>query len=186
MKKLFVIALSAAMALSLVACGAKAENNVEENKQSTTSEQIVDTTTDDTKVDTVSTPSVYTNKYTNLDKEALLAEISKYSGVTVVATANADGTPNIAILTPGVAGEYIVFNTAPNTTQENIRRDKKAEMIFDIVNTTAETKEERHKGATLKLELMEDATVIEELKKESQFISDISMVCKIVEVMPVG
>lgn len=169
MKKFVVIAISAIMALSLVACGNSAEEN---NKE---------------KQDVVATASTYTNKYTNLDQATLMEEIANYTGVTVLATTNADGTPNIGVFTPGVADDsHIVFNLAPNTTKENILRDKVAEMVFDKTNIAAETKEERHQGATIKLELEEDQSVLEELKKNNEYVTDGSLVCKIVEVMPIG
>ena len=81
MKKIIPLALSAVMAFSLVACG-----SAPADKASST--------------DAVSTPSVYTKQYTNLDQPTLLEEIDKYTGVSVIATTNADGTPNNAILTP--------------------------------------------------------------------------------------
>ncbi len=171
MKKIFALALCAVLALGLVACG----NAADADKPAAGA-------------DAVSTPSVYTNLYTNLDQAAVLEEIAKYSGVTVVSTANADGTPNIAILTPGAAGDdsHIVFNVAPNTTQENLLRDKVAEMVFDKADPTAATKEERHQGAVLRLELEEDKDVLDSLKEINEYITDNSLVCKIVEVMPIG
>ena len=173
MKKFLAMILCAVLALGLVACGAASDTTTENPAEGT---------------DAVSTPSVYTNKYTNLDQAAVLGEIAKYSGVTVVATTNADGTPNIAILTPGAAGDdsHIVFNLAPNTTAENIRRDKVAEMVFDKNNPAAETKEGRHQGATLRLELEEDQAVLDSLKEINEYINDNSLVMKLVEVMPVG
>ncbi len=175
MKKYIAVIMSAVVALSLVACGEKAVDNK------------TNTDNKDNKQDVVSLASTYTNRYTNLDQKALLEEIAKYSGVTVVATTNVDGTPNIAIFTPAAAGDnHIVFNLAPNTTKDNVLREKVAEMVFDKTNPTAETKQERHQGAVVKLALEEDQQVIEELKKSNDFISDISLVCKIVEVMPIG
>ena len=108
--------------------------------------------------------------------------------MSVVSTVNADGTPNIAIFTPGAAGDdsHIVFGLADNATKANLLRDKVAKMVFDIPNTAAETKEERHQGAVVKLELEEDQTVLDELKKGNEYITDASLVCKIVELLPVG
>ena len=177
MKKFLALILCAVLALGLVACGAASDSTTEPAESAQTEN-----------TDAVSTPSVYTNKYTNLDQAAVLGEIAKYSGVSVVATTNADGTPNIAILTPGAAGDdsHIVFNLAPNTSAENIRRDKVAEMVFDKNNPAAETKEGRHQGATLRLELEEDADVLAALKEKNEYINDNSLVMKLVEVMPVG
>ena len=172
MKKLFAIALSAVLAVSMVACSSGAEEGQKEEVK-----------------DVVATASTYSNKYTNLSQEELLTEISRYSGVTVVATTNPDGTPNIAIFTPGAVNDHIVFNTAPCTTMDNLRREKTAEMIFDKVNVAAETKEGRHQGAAVKIALEEDEAVINELKSTeigAAYINDNTVICKIVEVMPVG
>ncbi len=172
MKKFLAIMMCAMLALGLAACGAASESSSANGE----------------KLDAVTTPSVSTNMYTNLDQAALLEEIGKYSGVTVVSTVNADGTPNIAILTPGVADEnHIVFNLAPtNATMTNLKRDKIAKIVFDKPNTAAQTKEERHQGAVVRLELEEDTAVLDELKASNEYITDSSLVCKIVEVLPVG
>ena len=168
MKKMMTLALTAVLAVSLAACGTDA--------------------TSPAQADVVSTPSVYTKQYTNLDQPTLLAEIDAYTGVSVIATTNADGTPNNAILTPAACGDdsHIMFEMAPNTTKENLMRDKVAEMVFDIPNTTAETKEERHAGAVVRLELEEDPAVLEELKANNELIRDHMVICKIVELMPLG
>ncbi len=173
MKKLTTVVLSTVLALSLTACA---------------NSEKADGKTPNGEADATATASVYTNRYTNLDQATLLQEIAQYSGVTVVSTVNADGTPNIAILTPGTAGdeEHIVFNLAPNATKANILRDKVAEIVFDKVNTAAETKEERHQGAVVRLELEEDQAVLDALKEQSKNVTDGSLVCKIVEVQPVG
>ena len=101
---------------------------------------------------------------------------------------NADGTPNIAIFTPGAAGDdsHIVFGLADNATKASLLRDKVAKMVFDIPNTAAETKEERHQGAVVKLELEEDQDVLADLMASNDRITENSLVCRIVEVLPVG
>lgn len=171
MKKIAALALCAALTLSLAACAPAAEKP-EADKEP----------------DAVTTPSVTTGKYTNLTQAELLDAIAAYSGVSVVSTVNADGTPNIAIFTPGAAGDdsHIVFGLADNATKTNLLRDKVAKMVFDIPNTAAETKEERHQGAVVKLELEEDQAVLDELKKGNEYITDASLVCRLVEVLPVG
>lgn len=177
MKKnsLVLLALAGVMALSLTACS---QPDAGESSPAPT----------DGNTDAVTTASVTTGLYGNLTQQELLDAIAAYSGVSVVSTVNADGTPNIAIFTPGAAGDdsHIVFGFADNATKTNLLRDKVAKMVFDIPNTSAETKEERHQGAVVKLELEEDADVLAELMANNERITENSVVCRIVEVLPVG
>lgn len=170
MKKFLIILTSLILVFSLAACNSGSQTN--------SSSQ---TTTDQT-----STPSKTTNLYTNLDQPALMEAISQYQGVCTVSTVNADGTPNLAVFVPGAVGdEYVVFGWAENATKANVLRDKKAVMSYDIVNLAAEEKTGRHTGAIVKLELVEDEKVLEELKAEGA-ISDYSVLLKITEVLPIG
>lgn len=175
MKKnaLVLAALAGVMALSLTACSQPAGGDTSGGTPST---------------DAVTTASVTTGLYGNMSQQELLDAIAAYSGVSVVSTVNADGTPNIAIFTPGAAGDdsHIVFGLADNATKANLLRDKVAKMVFDIPNTAAETKEERHQGAVVKLELEEDADVLAQLQESNESVSEASVVLKIVEVLPVG
>ncbi len=155
MKKnsLVLLALAGVMALSLTACS---QPDAGESSPAPT----------DGNTDAVTTASVTTGLYGNLTQQELLDAIAAYSGVSVVSTVNADGTPNVAIFTPGAAGDdrsHIVFGFADNATKTNLLRDKVAEMVFDIPNASADTKEERHQGAVVKLELEEDADVLADL-----------------------
>lgn len=172
-KSLALLALAGAMTFSLAACG---QSKTEAGKSAGNG------------ADAVTTASVTTGKYSNLSLPELLNEIASYSGLSVVSTVNADGTPNIGIFVPGVAGDenHIVFGFADNATKANLERDKVAKMVFDIPNPSAETKEERHKGAVVKLELEEDADVIASLMASNERVTETSTVCKIVEVLPVG
>lgn len=175
MKKnaLVLAALAGVMALSLTACSQPAGGDTSGGTPST---------------DAVTTASVTTGLYGNMSQQELLDAIAAYSGVSVVSTVNADGTPNIAIFTPGAAGDdsHIVFGFADNATKANLLRDKVAKMVFDIPNTAAETKEERHQGAVVKLELEEDQDVLADLMASNDRITENSLVCRIVEVLPVG
>ena len=118
----------------------------------------------------------------------LLVCIKQVPDDSVSVGLNADGTPNIAIFTPGAAGDdsHIVFGFADNATKANLLRDKVAKMVFDIPNTAAETKEERHQGAVVKLELEEDQDILADLMANNDRITENSVVCRIVEVLPVG
>lgn len=177
MKKnsLVLLALAGVMALSLTACS---QPDAGESAPAPT----------DGSTDAVTTASVTTGLYGNMSQQELLDAIAAYSGVSVVSTVNADGTPNIAIFTPGAAGDdsHIVFGFADNATKTNLLRDKVAKMVFDIPNTAAETKEERHQGAVVKLELEEDQDVLADLMANNDRITENSVVCRIVEVLPVG
>ena len=190
MKKFAVVAISALLALSLVACGSAAPAESAPAESAPASSVAAESAPAESTpaVDAVTTPSTTTGLYTNLELPQLLEEIAKYSGVSVVSTVNADGTPNIAILTPGAAGDdsHIVFNLAPNATRENMLRDKVAMMAFDKPNTAAETKAERHTGAVVKLVLEEDQDVIAALAENSQFIVEGSLVFQVAEVRAVG
>ena len=172
MKKnaLVLAALAGVMALSLTACS---QPDAGESSPAPT----------DGNADAVTT-----GLYGNMSQQELLDAIAAYSGVSVVSTVNADGTPNIAIFTPGAAGDdsHIVFGFADNATKTNLLRDKVAKMVFDIPNTAAETKEERHQGAVVKLELEEDQDVLADLMANNDRITENSVVCRIVEVLPVG
>ena len=139
------------------------------------------------KSDAVTTPSVYTNLYTNLDQAGVLEAMSQYRGLCNVATVNADGTPNLAIFVPGVADEsHIIFGWADNATKSNVQRTKEAVITYDVTNPAAETKEGRHCGAVLKVVLEEDQAVLDAIYSANESISDKVVILKIVEVLPIG
>lgn len=177
MKKLAALALTAALTLSLAACGST-KPDVEKPTAGTGTNGGADV---------VATASVVTDKYTNLDKQGLLDAIAAYSGVSVVATVNPDGSPNNAIFVPGAVDGYLVFGLAENATKANLLRDKQAVLVFDIPNTAAETKEGRHTGAVAELKLVEDQKIIDDLKAaNSDRVNDTSVICEITEVRAVG
>ena len=135
----------------------------------------------------IATASATTGLYTNLDQAALLEAIGQFKGLCNVSTVNADGTPNIAIFVPGVAdASHIFFNWADNATKANVLREKTAIMSYDIADPTAEEKAGRHSGAVVKLELEEDQDVLADLMASNDRITENSLVCRIVEVLPVG
>lgn len=137
--------------------------------------------------DAVTTPSVYTNLYTNLDQAGVLEAMSQYQGLCNVATVNADGTANLAIFVPGVVDDsHIMFGWADNATKANVQRTKEAVITYDIANPAAETKEERHRGAVLKVVLEEDQAVLDAIYAANESISDAFVILKIVEVLPIG
>lgn len=203
MKKILATIFGAALVLSLVACAPSTNTtnqnsggNDNDNTPPSAGTQTTDSTDSKTQgqgVDAVSTPSIATNLYTNLDKAAVFTAIQQYKGVCVVATVNADGTPNIAQFVPGALGDsHIMFGWAPSSsgTKDNFLRNGEAMMLYDVVNLAGETKEERHQGAKLIIVPETDETVIakltEDLPQESKERLASAVICKVVEVLPLG
>jgi flavin reductase (DIM6/NTAB) family NADH-FMN oxidoreductase RutF len=123
-------------------------------------------------VDAVTTASVPTNAYTNMSREELLASIATYTGVCMVSTVNAGGTPNIAVFQPtAIPPDHVAFGWAPNATKENFLREKKAVMIYDLYDKSVTGQDEaskkaRHRGAKVQLTLEEDQAVLNALKAD--------------------
>ena len=207
MKKLAIALLTLTLVFNLCACGQSSSSAASASSGASTSAASSEAASEATSeavsseaassaasasetavsADAAATASATTGLYTNLDQAALLEAIGQFKGLCNVSTVNADGTPNIAIFVPGVADDsHIFFNWADNATKANLLRDKVAKMVFDIPNTAAETKEERHQGAVVKLELEEDADVLAQLQESNESVSEASVVLKIVEVLPVG
>jgi hypothetical protein len=180
--------------LTLTGCAPKAEgpkttgssttpdNSTGSDKPSTTPQAPT------TWVDAVASASVATNAYTNLDKEQLIAVANALTAECTVATTNEDGTPNIAVFGGGsiMKGEYIVFNWTDNQSKANLMERKLGMVAFDVVNLSAETKQERHKGAKVRIEYVDDKTIREELKAESERVIDATLIVRIVEILPIG
>lgn len=139
-------------------------------------------------VDAVTSASVATNMYTNLDKAQTMEAINAHTAACSFATANEDGTPNLAIFSGGQAleNDYIIFNWTDNQTKANLMRDKLGVIAYDIVALTAATKQERHQGSCVRVELVEDSAVRQKLVAVNDKITDGTIIVKIVEVLPVG
>jgi hypothetical protein len=173
--------------LALAGCAPKVENPRTEDSP-TTPNKPATSQTPTTWVDAVASASVASNAYTNLDKEQLIAVANALAAECMVATANADGTPNIAVFGGGtiMKGEYIVFNWAENQTKANLEERKLGMVAFDVVNLSAETKQERHKGAKVRIEHSDDKALRDELKAENERVTDASVIVRIVEILPIG
>ncbi|OUP24386.1 hypothetical protein [Gemmiger sp. An194] len=203
MKKLAIALLTLTLVFNLCACGQSSSSTATTSSttstSTSTSEAANETTSSEgassetaasetsVSADAAATASATTGLYTNLDQAALLEAIGQFKGLCNVSTVNADGTPNIAIVVPGVADDsHIFFNWADNATKANVLREKTAIMSYDIADPTAEEKAGRHSGAVVKLELEEDAEVLAQLQEANESVSEASVVLKIVEVLPVG
>ena len=138
-------------------------------------------------VDAVSSASVATNVYTNLDEEQVYEAINAYTAECMFATTNEDGTPNLAVFAGGYAlgGGYIIFNWYDNQTKANITRTRLGMIGYDIVDLSAEEKVDRHQGALLKVALV-DGDEREEVAATTEYINEGTVVVKVVEVLPIG
>lgn len=139
--------------------------------------------------DAVTSASIATDKYTNMDAQALADGVNSYSMECTVATVNEDGTPNVAVFVPGgmIENAYLTFGWTQNQTRANIERSKLAAIAFDRPNAQAESKQARHEGAVVRVELVEDEAEIERLKQLApDCFMEGSLVLKIVEQGAIG
>ncbi len=144
-------------------------------------------------VDSISKAStgIYYGK-TSLAGEDLWKALESYECAISVATVNADGTPNAAVVIPGVTNDraYLYFGLAPNQTGINMKERKFA--VLTAYNYTSPSKSADKKmlsiGARIILEYVSDpatiAKLIEENKDKKASPSTIFM--KIVKVLPIG
>lgn len=142
---------------------------------------------DSAAVDTVSTASMDTNKFKNMDQATLMTQLPTMKGLVAVATTNEDGSPNLAVFIPSATGDkYVYFGFAPNATQANLLRDKQAVLLYDEYDLSIENPSDRHYGCRAKVKLVEDADVLEGLKPDLGSYADFATVVEVVEVLPMG
>lgn len=142
---------------------------------------------EDSPVDAVSSASADTNKFKNMDQATLMTQLPTMTGLVAVATTNEDGSPNLAVFIPSATGDkYIYFGFAPNATQANLLRDKRAVLLYDEYDLSVENPSDRHYGCRVKVQLVEDEKVLEGLKESMGAYADIATVVEVVEVLPMG
>ncbi len=176
MKKFSVLLLSALfMTGALTGCGSES-----------TPETAVTTAGSIDSISAASTNSYYAES--SLTGEALMTSIQNREGSFTVATVNADGTPNIATVVPGVASDnHLAFGIVANQTTANLDRNKVAVMSYYVYDADAEDKLERNQGARLVLQLVEDADTIAELRASNpDSTSDTTIFMEIVKVLTLG
>lgn len=126
----------------------------------------------------------------SLAGEDLWKALESRQCAVAMATVNADGSPNLATVIPGVTKDRtaLIFGIAPNQTIVNLRERKLAVLSAYIYTPAATDKFERNKGARLVLELITDQAVITKLLEENKDrgASATSVFLKIVRVMPLG
>lgn len=126
----------------------------------------------------------------SLTGEDLWKAIEQRAGAVVVSTANEDGTPNAAIIIPGITRDRtaLIFGIAPNQTLENLKARHIAVITIYIYTPTAADKFERNKGARIIAELITDKAEIDRLVAENKDrgASAQSTFLKIVKILPLG
>ncbi len=177
MKKQLVIsiALASMVTVALTGCGKEATGGKEAN--------IAETA----KVESISAASkTYFYENSALKDQALLDAINERKGATTLATTNADGSPNLAVIVPGVADENtLMFGISENQTKVNIQERKLAVVSVYIYNPSAAEKTERNIGAKLVLKLVEDEAKIKELTEKTK-AKEGTVFMDIVKVLPLG
>lgn len=126
----------------------------------------------------------------SLTGEDLWKAIEARAGAVVVATANEDGTPNAAVIIPGISKDRtaLIFGIAPNQTLENLKARHVAVVTIYLYTASATDKFERNKGARIIAELITDQTEIARLAAENKDrgASAGSTFLKIVKILPLG
>lgn len=138
-------------------------------------------------VDSISSASV-TNYYqeSSLKGEALFDALRERRCAIVVSTTNVDGSPNGAVVIPGVANEStLMFGMAENQTKVNLIERKYAVITAYIYNPDAPEKLKRNVGARIIVSYIADPAEIKRLLKETG-AREGTIFVKIEEVLPLG
>jgi hypothetical protein len=141
--------------------------------------------------DSVSAASkAYSYAASSLSGEELWKVLAARQAAVSLATVNADGTPNAAVVIPGVTKDRsaLMFGIAPNQTLENLKSRKLGVLTAYLYTPSATEKLERNKGARIVLELITDAALIEKLVLENKDggASATTLFMRIVRVLPIG
>ncbi len=122
--------------------------------------------------------------------EELWAALDARLCAVSVATVNADGSPNAAVVIPGVSKDRtaIIFGIAPNQTSENIAARKLAVITAYLYTPSATEKLDRNKGARIVVELITDPALIKRLAADNKDkgATEKSTFMRIVKVLPLG
>lgn len=150
-------------------------------------------------VDSISAASdKYHYEKSFLEGEELTKLINTRQAAFTIATTNADGSPNIAVIIPGALGEDVIYMTpANNQTRKNIMERKLAVMAVYKYDITKEDKYEKNVGARLVLEYIEDKdqrqSYLDSLNKlpflndaQKKQLNDWAVFFKVKKVIPLG
>ena len=116
----------------------------------------------------------------------LLEELRNRRAAVSLATTNEDGTPNAAVVIPGVADEKtLMFGIADNQTKINIMARRYAVLTAYIYSPDEQDKLKRNRGARLILEVVTDKKKIDELMQKTKAQQG-TIFMEIVKVLPIG
>ncbi len=139
------------------------------------------------KPDAISAASVQ-NYYveSSLTGPALFEALTKRTVAFSVATSNADGTPNAAVVIPGVVDENtLMFGLADNQTKVNLIERKLAVIVAYKYSPEEEDRLKRNIGARLVVEYIDDADEVARLMEKTGARPG-TMFVRILEIMPLG
>lgn len=126
----------------------------------------------------------------SLDGEELWKALETRQCAVALATVNGDGSPNLAVVIPGVDIERkaLYFGIAPNQTLENLKSRRLAVLSAYIYAPSATDKFERNKGARIVLELVSDPEAVAALldRNKGRGVSPATIFLRIVRVLPIG
>lgn len=129
---------------------------------------------------------------TSIAGEDLWKALETYECAISVATVNADGTPNAAVVIPGITVDraYLYFGLAPNQTGLNFKERKFAVVTVYDYTPPSETVDKKmlSVGARIIVEYVSDPATIARLIEENKAkkASPTTIFMKIVKVMPIG
>ena len=135
-----------------------------------------------------STSNYYTK--TSLTGEDLWKALETYQLSVSVATVNPDGSPNAAVVIPGVTKDrqHLFFGLAPNQTGINMKERKLIVVTATGYIAPKGDQKMTYSGATIIAEYVSDPAVQKKLVEQNKDkkASDSTIFLKIVKVLPIG
>ncbi len=135
-----------------------------------------------------STANYYTK--TSLSGEDLWKAMDAYQLAVSIATVNADGSPNAAVVIPGVTKdrEYLFFGLAANQTGVNMKERKL--IVVTAIGYTAPKGDQKmsYSGARIIAEYVSDPALQKKLVEQNKDkkATENTYFLKIVKVLPIG
>jgi len=138
-------------------------------------------------IDAVSSASTknYYHKISLVGKK-LFDELKLHRGAISVATVNADGSPNAAVVIPGVVDEKTLrFGLAPNQTKKNLLERKYAVITFYQYKSGEDGKMKERSGARIVVKTIDDPDTLKKLVEKTKARANTIFV-QILKILPLG